>query len=489
MPGIKHQRQFGFAANSYDAIDGDHTTKRRAPRVSTMGGDNHLDSRRRRKLTANTRDAVRNFALASWAVKRHLDYVTAFRFQSKTGDQALDVEIENYIAERSKPHLCDAAGRHPLRRIIRNAEARRVIDGDIGIEKLAPAPPSRLRGTINAIEGDRVHGRGNPKRRNRDQLWTNGVKLDKNGRALAYSICARHGTGLAWQKTTPARNLYLHGYWDTTHRFDAVRGVSPLASALNTMRDVYEGFDYSLARIKVGQLFGLKITRDADGENDGYSEPTADADDDGNLDSGYKVDLTQGIVQIDMDPGHDADFLESKTPATETVNFLELMIHVALKALNIPNSFLDESKTNFFGSRAALLHYLRSCSHTIADNGDLLNWLTRWWLGLGVADGLIDLPRGLEFEALKFAWIPDGVPWWDPAKEVRGHALAIAMALDNPQRIAMSTGTDFFENVDKIAEAWTYAQDKLDPLGISLTLPGAPAFNPAPVVGASEDSE
>jgi hypothetical protein len=46
-------------------------------------------------------------------------------------------------------------------------------------------------------------------------------------------------------------------------RFDQLRGISPLAAAINTLRGTYEGFDYALAKAKVAQMFALAFYREA----------------------------------------------------------------------------------------------------------------------------------------------------------------------------------------------------------------------------------
>jgi capsid protein len=267
---------------------------------------------------------------------------------------------------------------------------------------------------------------------------------------------------LEFEKIVPAASLFVHGWYD---RFDQLRGISPIASALGTLQDTYEGFDMALAKLKVHQLFALAFYRDADTGFD-TTTATTDADDDGILESGYEVDFGKGPVQLDLNPGDKAEFLESKTPATETVQFLQMMIHVALKSLDLPYSFYDESHTNFFGSKGALQNYLKSCHAKRADLRELLDEITRWRLGMAIFDGDLTLPRGMEFNQLKWYWQEAGVPWWDPSKEVRGHTMAIAAGLDNPQRVCRETGTDFFENVDAIAEAIEYAKSK----GVNLQL-------------------
>lgn len=486
-------RAFRWSSEDYDAIKSEG--RRRGPKTKTLHEDKHLKERGRRRMIATSRDIHRNFAIAQWAIRKHLDYVSSFSFQAKTGDSKLDDSIEAFIRGWSNRYRCDVASRHPLRRLIRLCEARAVCDGDFLFLKLAPPPGNPLRGKIQGIEGDRVctpeNGRPNGFS---EAEWVNGVRVDPaTGAALAYSIAKRDDTtgGLTFDRLVSARSVCIRGYYD---RIDQYRGISPISAALNPYRDVYEGFDYALAKLKIAQLFGLIFYRESvEGFGDPAAAPTSDEDGDGVAESRYEVDLSRGQFALDLDPGDKAEFLEASTPPSETVDFLRLIIHVALKALDIPFSFFDESFTNFYGSRGGLIQYLKSCVNKIADLQELLDDLTRWRLGLAVADSELELPRSFPFEQLRWQWVPDGVPWWDPVKEVTGHSMAIAAGLDSPQRVCQMAGTDFYDNVDAIAEAKQYAESK----GVVLTLPavkvvlgeGAMASSGKPTEGTSDDDE
>ena len=449
---------FSFITGSYDAIV--DKKRRRPPKVRTYAEDRHAGDKDRGKLAATSRDVFRNFSIARWAVQKHLDYVSSFTFQAASGDPALDRDIESLIGGWSNRHRCDVARRHPFRRMIRLAEARRCVDNDFGFLKVAARKGSTLRGKLQAIEGDRVCTPDDlPDQYDRTQ-FVNGVQVQAGGAASAYVICTRSDHGrMAFSRVVPARNMLMHGFYD---RFDQVRGISPIMASLNTLQDVYEGFDYALAKLKVSQLFGLVTYRSV-------SDPMGEESDDDGDGENETVDFGRGPFQMDLDQDDKAEFLQAATPASETTEFLKLMIHVALKSLDIPYSFFDESFTNFYGSRGGLIQYLKSCKHKIQDLTELLDEITRWRLGLFVEDGELVLPRGMEFDQLRWEWVPDGVPWWDPEKEVRGHTRAIAAGLSDYQRVCRTSGTDFYDNIDKIAEQESYARERGVALNLGMT--------------------
>lgn len=452
------------------SYDGTESRGRRRPPPSVVKQEElFATDAKRRTLTASAADLRRNYAIAAWAIRKHLDYTTSFTLQASTSDPMLNAAIESLFDSSTPAGVTsrfrfDAARRHPLRRAIRLAEATRLIDGDCGWLKLKAG--SR-RGTIQAIEGDRIYDPGSAAKLG--ERWLNGVRVDNYGAAIAYAICKRNVNSRELDRVVPASSMLFHAGYD---RFDQVRGVSPIASALNWFRDTYEGFEYHLAKTKVAALFGLSIYRDADsGAFPGQTTASIDTDADDVPDAGYTVDMAPGPFMLDLDPGDRAEILEAATPATETVNFLQMMIAVALKSLDIPYSFFDESFTNFYGSRGGLIQYLKSCKEKIRGLQELLGEWTRWRLGLAIADGELILPAGFAFEDLRFEWVPDGVPWWDPSKEVKGHLQAVDAGFTSPQRVCRETGTDFETNLREIAEAQRLAAE----LGVTLTYSAAPA--------------
>lgn len=449
----------------YDALE-NRGRRRSAPTKKRSHEDKALDAKRRARLAETAQDAHVNFALASWAVRKHLDYVTRFRFQAKTGDAKLDLAIEELVEERSKRQNCDLARRHPLRRMLRIAEARRQLDGDVGLLKVLASPFSDIRGALQGIEADRIANPTTGAPQGFDETkWVNGVKSAAGGAAREYCICKRGQSGMEFERIVRADSLCLHASYEGTHRFDQVRGVSAMVSNLNAMRDIYEGFDYALAKVKLSQIMGFKVTRQQ--ETDSLLTQTAagstDAEEeDETIAASDRYEITPGRAPwyLELDPGDDVDMVESKTPSTETVAFLKFIVQVALKSLNIPYSFFDESHTNFYGSRGGLIQYLKSCKTAHEDNQDLLDEITTWWLSLDVMDGRLALPSGVDFSDLWWEWVPDGVPWWDPVKEVNGAKASVAAGFDSPQKICRQLGSDLWENIDQIAEAKKYAEER-----------------------------
>lgn len=457
----------------YDAAE--TTKKRKAPPSNLNTEDKELPPAKRQKLVASARDVHRNFAIAGWMIRKHLDFVSSFGFQSQTADEGFNKELEALIEQAGRAENFDVAKRHSRSRFLRLSEARRTLDGDIYWLKLAEC-------RIQAIEGDRIRVPfgGVPSIGVKASDMTHGVLVTDAGEALAYCVCKRSKSSntFEFERMIDAKNIIPYGYFD---RFDQVRGISPMAAGLNSLRDVYENFDYALAKAKVEQLFALAFYREAVDTNAPVEEEVADDEESEDSEAAphYSVDFGKGPVVLDLDPGDRAEFLHGNSPSSEFQSFTQSMIGVALKSIDIPYCFYDEAYTNFFGSRAALILYLQSCKAKREDAKELLRRLTNWQIGTMVMDGRLILPASMSVEDIEYDWIPSGLPWWDPAKEISGDVAAVSACLRSRTEIRKERyGDDWKDVVDTIAGEEEYMRSK----NVGVVAADAGVYHPAPVV-------
>lgn len=425
------------------------SNKRTNPTGINRSEDAELSTTERAKLLSAGRDLHRNFALVGWAVRKHLDYVSTFTFQGKLADAVKNAKLEAFVAKWSKKENFDVAQRHDLRRFLRLSEQRRTIDGDVFVSKLWDPRNKRIHGKVQAIEGDRIRSfLGNPPALVKGQQVIHGVRLDDYGAAMQYALHRRTGGGpwagqgssFTFERMLNAKFVYHHAYWD---RFDQTRGISPLAAVYNSLIDLYESFDYALAKMKVSQLLGLIFYRDAaDSVGDTTDESTTDEN--GVTVPKYKVKFGKDPFKLELDAGDKAEFLESKSPSSEFQTFCQTMVALVLKAFDIPYSFYAENFSNYSGSRQALLQYEQSAENRRAENRDLLNDLTAWRLGLAIAEGDPDL-EGITLDDLRWEWVAAALPWIDPLKEGTANALAVQEGFDSTPGVCKAAGKDAFE--------------------------------------------
>jgi hypothetical protein len=463
----------------YDALEA--KGRRKAAPSSIVREDTHLKGGRRIRLQANANDIARNFSIAAWMIRRHLDYVARFDFHSRTKDRGLDMAIEDLMKTQSMAANCDRGGRVTREKLFRMAEARRVLDGDTGFILLQD-------GRLQGIEADLIRDPVNTKG---PYEWVDGTEADYAGLIRNFAIWGRSrgGVGYEFKRFVPARNFIHYGFFD---RFasEQRRGVSPIAASLNLFRDVYEVVEYAVIKAKIAQLFALALGRDADAMPLSAAMPgaTGEVVDDETTDADESeppprtIDLTHGPTVLDLDDGEKVDVIESKNPSNELQNFSRLAMMMAFKALDIPYSFFDESHTNYSGSRGSWMHYERACLDKRDDQLEMRKRWTDFQLRRWVLNGQLKLPGRMTVDDIKTEWVPLGMPWWKPAEEIVGDLMAISSGLDSPLRVTKERGRgDVFDNIDDLLEVLKYAHDQGEKvLGEKLRL----NFDPGPFAAA-----
>ena len=417
---------FSWNHNTYDAIN--PKQKRRRSGSTVKSPDHALGTHDRQEMMESARDINRNFAAGAFMVRKHLDYVSSFSFQPQTGNEKLDQQLTELMEWWSEPNNCDIAGRHSLQGMLRLAESHRTIDGDCFLLKLNC-------GHLQGIEGDRVR---NPQGMGiMDSQFAgaarlvHGIHVNTGGKALAYDVYDKDiYDRYTEQRTVRGKYMLHHGYFDG---FAQVRGVSPIASAVPMFVDSLEMKEYARLKAKISQMMALSITRQA---------PTYEGDE-SCINDYNDISFGDGPVMLNLDPGDEANFLESKNPATEFQAFITLTLQIAAKALDIPWSFFDESYTNYSGSRIAMLQYVKSTHIKREQNKRLLDQITRWKLAQWSLKGLLNAP----LESIKWNWIAAGTPWFDPKSEAEADILLIQNGLKTRREVRQERYGDNWEDV------------------------------------------
>lgn len=451
-----------FAAlgtSAYDALN--PKDRRKAPSAATQHEDRHLTQDARRTLIGGVRDLRRNSSLLDWMIRCHLNYVCQHRFQAHSGDDGLDDEIEALMRVEMAAGRLDECEISDLDQYIRLSEAMAILDGDCGT-LFIDADGGRIQG----IEADRIRDPSSSLAygvdRRETETWFNGVRCTRSGRPLSYAIHRRVGgwTALEFEREVSAANFHLHAY---RSRFDQQRGVSPVASAYNQLRDIYEAEEYAMVRSKVASLFAMAVTRNG---NRAAGDVTFETDEDGNPKRGtYMIDFGRGPVFLDMEPGEDAKFLDSDNPGGNLQDFWRFVTRISLKALDIPYGLFDESEANFFGNKTAWLGYDRACEEKRKRVRALLDRITAFKLAQAIRAKRLTLPGRKTLADVPWWWVKRGMPWWRPLEEVTAHLKAIGGGLTTPQRVCIESDQgDFYENVDEIEKALQYAARHQVPL-------------------------
>jgi len=223
-----------------------------------------------------------------------------------------------------------------------------------------------------------------------------------------------------------------------------------------------------LVKAKMHALFGIAILRQVDDDEGNLggasgSEYETDGAEEQTNDSHLDIDPRQ-VNMLDLNPGDDVKIMESSTPSSEFVEGTSLFLRLAMLALDIPFTFFDSQRSSFSAQIADLNRYEVACGWKRDKNRyvrqDYSNWLiaNAWtgpWNIQSVAGGakLRDVQ-----DAVK--WVPNGAPWLDKLKQVKGDKEAISIGIDNPIDAARRRGSDVFKNIDALAKVKKYAKSK-----------------------------
>lgn len=433
-------RSFASRLLGYRAIE---STPRRsvvfsAPNLKSE--DDILKGRDRLALINLCRELVRNFSVAAWAVRKHVSFVSSFRPAIRGVDQKTRRAIYRQLKSWMSPGNFDISGRFSLHDFICQAELLRTVDGDCLIIGL---PDSRY----GIVESDRIRNFPEVQEQFREHIengtigYSEGVLVDNFMQPRGYSIGKRVNNTIKYELILPAADSQLLAY---RIRYDQLRGISPLASTAATLQDLYESIDHEIAKHKISQMFGVKITHDGPS----FSQPDTD-------DSEYKLDLGKAPFLVDLRPGDDISLLETNHPSSASVEFYHFLVSLTIKALDLPYCFFDEANANYSSSRVAWIHYDRNCAQKRRQLQNVLLWMSKRWLTYQLDAGL--LPSAATDAEID--WTPAGVPWLDPLKEVQADILALQNGLTSRQEVARRMGMEYVELLEERMDDISLAKD------------------------------
>ena len=423
----------------YEAIERRPT--RRPIYISTRSEDKELPIAQRQALISEARDQIRNFSLAGFALRKHLQFVSYYRFSANTEDRAFNLALEARVKDWSRRQNCDVARRRSLDELLTLIESHRAVDGDVGVLR-------RNDCRLQIVESDRIR---NPPEFGDD--WVNGVRVDRDGVALEYAIHTRKASGgFEYERNVSARDFDLFTY---SSRADQVRGVSLFAPAVKMISYLYDGIDYALAKLKLEQLLGLKTTFE-DGGNlvapDGYSVAGFDTPE--TADAKSREIFGTDIMHLALRVGENAEFMSSQNPSANFQSFCESVVRMIFAALDVPYSFYDGSKTNFYGSKGEFEQYLDTVEKKQQPTIEILNdWVFDWLLPNWASDprdpmsAYADRLLGLRSTC---GWRGSGFPSWRLFEYVKEIELAVSTGMASPYSVADSFGENIERNIAEL---------------------------------------
>jgi len=422
----------------YDAIRPKGT--RRPLYISQRSEDRELTRWDRNALVSTTRDLIRNAPVASSALRRHLQYVANYRFRASTSDRDFNRALEERVAIWSRRENCDASGRSNFAELMRIVEACRTLDGDVGIVKRADC-------RLQIVEGDRIR---NPKDAgDAAEDWIHGIRCDRDGRALEYSVWSRgKGGSMEFEKAVDASNFELIAY---RIRRDQARGVSPFAPVVAAISQLNDCYEYALAKMKLEQQVGL-VSKTSTGRLAGYNDRNG-ATSDEEAERRAKAFFGDDTLYLALGTDDSIEFVNSNTPSQNFQTFTQAVTRQIYMALDLPYSFYDGSQLTFAGNKGEYEQYLDTVSIKQEPVIEILDdmffeWLLPNWLS-DPTDPIhafwnVGAPERLRG---KCGFKGAGLPKWRLCERVKETILAVNAGLLNPDGCADEYGENIRSNL------------------------------------------
>lgn len=339
--------------------------RKNATRTGTITSNTPANSSDRLQLVWEARDLAMNDPFVHGILDKFSHYVIGprFRCEAITGNPGDDRMLEEYIYECSEN--CDLTGRSRLSDYARLVVMSILRDGDFGIiyhdvpDSLASAMYGRPTSWIQmqACESDVIGGY---------HYWiepglVSGVEYDEQtGRVLGFRIYPRNNFGYYRSDYTrvPAEQFTFLAY---RQRTDQYRGITPLAAAIPTARDIKE--------ILENEKFGVKwanswagFIKTSSGAADG-ADPTSVWQTNGSTPGTRSVDPNSGepIYYEDFHPGQvgylglneSIEAAKTDRPSSSFAGFLALLYRQICTSIGMPFGFAFDA-TSLRGAVARL---------------------------------------------------------------------------------------------------------------------------------------
>lgn len=320
--------------------DGAGMTHKRASAPQNISPNSYDVQRDRLQLMREAEDLERNFSPAKMLNRKVAMYSSPISYNAQTGDTVLDKEVEEYLNNEVFPN-CDLTERYDFFKMIEFGIMGCNRGGDYGwafqrpglVEGMSPEEAVQLPLKIQAIEPDRI---GGIYQNVVSDDYVSGCIIGEYGEIKAFRVFRRSMTTSLYDSPVdvPA-DQFVH--LTDPMRIDQYRGVSALATAVTTLRDMYEILDYAKGKTKLASALTVFTNSNGATIGQGAADPYGTT-----LQGSSAQVLQQDILFGQMNhlpAGSEIKFPSSNSPSNEEQALLKMLLSLVAMAYNLPYSF------------------------------------------------------------------------------------------------------------------------------------------------------
>lgn len=442
--------------------------------VPTNGKAEQVNQPQRDMIRARAREQERNNDIIGGplgVLERNI-VGTGFKVQADTGNEKLNVKLENSFQTWQKPRNCDVTAAQAFWEICKMIIRRTNVDGGIILVKTYSGN-TRFPFQLQAREVDDLDGCGMI--RNGDNIVINGIEVDKNQKPVAYWFKEISPDGWSTGKSVRIDAEKVIPLWRKTMP-SQIREMSPLAPAITRANDTEEYLDALSIKEKILASLSVFIkklipTSGSPGRGVGVSGHKSDEYD---PQTGYRRKRISPGMIMELQPGDDVN---SVVPTGQAANARELValyqrLIGAGQGLSYEASSRDMSQVNYSSARQGLLEDQKTYA-------DWQKWLIDHFLSevytefviSAVLSGEIDIPGfwNDKDKYLKHTWTAPGWSWIDPVKEIKANDMAMQSGQDNLANVCARTGQDWREVLEQRAKELAFKKELEQKYGITMT--------------------
>lgn len=432
-----------------------NSRKRKLGWTSPGKAERDFSKQDRRKAMAMARQRVEENPLFQTIVLARVNNIvgSGFRLMMRSGDNDWDVEVENWW-ELEKDRI-DVSGLRSWGELLQCWQARRDMDGDVGIAMLDQTFEDRPLSYVQTWEADQIT--------KNDQKDANesGIDFDDYGMPLKYYVVSDPSDATEKARTYPRENFILFKN-DNTFRVNRARGVSLFLQSFALGQDHADIMDGITQLVKNGSFIGFKFTMDAPEGGNPFGSAGGTTTGENGVDYS-KVKLVSGS-HIVLGQGEDAEIMESKNPTEEVTNFEKKLVSRIVLPFGLTYELLtlDMTGVNDRTMRVVLKQFEKYIRPEQKKLGRVATKIFRWALSRAVNAKVLTPPAGLA-TWFNHRWGAPGFPYINILQEAQAQEIMLRMKTTSRTKILAEQGDDDF---DEIADEQEYEGKGIESRGL-----------------------
>lgn len=431
------------------------TRKRKLGATSPGKAERDMPTGDRRRAMAMARQRVEENPIVQTIVNARLDNIvgTGPRLRMRSGDIAWDVEVENWwTLEQDR---LDIRGLSPFGWLCRMWQARRDIDGDVGIALVGDTFDGIPVSYVQTWEADHIC-------RDPSKPDDCGVEFDEFGMPKVYYVMSDPDDRKADPKPFKREKFILYAN-DNTYRANRSRGITMFLQVFAILQDHADIIEGIVQKVKNESFIGIKYWMQPGGDGNLFgSAQSTDSSEDVDF---SKVEMRPGMNLV-LGDGEQAEVMESKSPHAEFDAFEKKLISRIALPFGFTYELLtgDYSAVNDRTARVMLKQFEKRVKVEQAMLGMTASRIFRWALSRAVKGKVITPPDGLN-TWFDHGWGWTGTPYINPLQEAQADQIRLESRLTSRTRLLLDRGeVDFDDLMDEIA----YEDDAMMSRGISI---------------------